>query len=230
MMTGACITTWNEAQSIGALVRTLVGRGFSVFVVDDASQDNTANQAAAAGATSVAFRSTRAGIGPCLVQAWHTALAYGCTRIVQLDAGGSHDPLDADRLLTGLDAADVVIGSRFLPKSCYLGGPLYRPYLSRLAAMMCNFAQSEAHWGDWTSGYRAFRANALCRLTVHHYRAKMHGWQIEVLAHAGADGLRIVEAPITYRAGRSSFNARTAWEAFIAWNHVLHHVGAVKCG
>ena len=92
---------------------------------------------------------------------------------------------------------------------------------------MMNFAQMGAHYTDWTSGYRYFSAEALRRLLKKRYHTEMHTWQIEVLAHAGEMGLKIVEVPIHYTAGRSSFNRKIAYEAILTWLHVMHHIGWV---
>jgi hypothetical protein len=52
----------------------------------------------------------------------------------------------------------------------------------------------------------------------------MHGWQIEVLAHAGHLGLEIAEVPISYRAGRSAFNRKIANEAFLVWMDIFFRI------
>lgn len=228
MSTAAVITTLNEAATIGPLVERLLAlKCWPVIVIDDGSTDGTPMQARTAGAM-VACNPSREGIGPSLHRAWRLALFCGAERMVQLDAGGSHDAADVPRLLAALDAgADMVIGSRFRRGSRYLGGPWHRPILSRLAAWACNLAQPGAQHTDWTSGYRAFTAAALRTLYAQPTHARMHGWQLEVLAHAGAAGLRIAEVPITYRAGRSSFGLKVAGEALLAWSSILHHVGPV---
>lgn len=222
----AVITTLNEEPTIGQLVRSLRGHGLQVVVVDDCSADDTAGAALRAGAV-VIETVQRVGIGPALMMGWREALRRGATRLVQLDAGGSHDPAEAMQLLGVLElaAADVVVGSRFVPGARYDArtGRL-RPVLSRVAALACNVATG-ARFHDWTSGCRAFTAEAARALRLHYYTAAMHGWQIEVLARANADGMRIVEAPITYTAGRSSFNWRVAHEASNSLLHVFFHVG-----
>ncbi len=224
-----CITTYNEAESIGWIVHRFSRFGFPVYVVDDRSADDTFIQAAQAGAKEVHGTSGGWGIGPSLLYAWRMALSDPeCTGILQIDAGGSHSVEDVPTLIYpfSFEGADLVIGSRFCPGASYIGNPK-RYYLSRLAATMCNVVQGGAHWSDWTSGYRVFSRCCLEYLLTKQYEAKMHGWQIEVLAHAGARGFTIVEVPITYIAGKSSFNRHVADEAFHSWLHVMHHVGWV---
>lgn len=214
----AVVTTLNEAESIGLLVSRLRADGLRVCVVDDASDDETAYVARQAGAHVLAH-CLRKGIGPSLVEGWRWALGQGATAVVQLDAGGSHDPAGACVMLGRLAEADVVVGSRFRPGAAYHGG-LRRQGLSRAAALACNVRYFHALTGlsDWTSGYRAFSAAALRKLARVNYTATMHGWQIEVLQAALWLGLRVAEAPITYYGGRSSFNRRVAKEAFGVWN------------
>lgn len=216
----AVITTLNEQASIGLLVAALRGSGLEVVVVDDGSEDDTIYVARNVGAHVIAH-TLRTGIGPSLVEGWRRALQEKPEHVVQLDAGGSHDPKHIAHLVHRLRWAEVVVGSRFVSGAVYEGN-IKRAALSRLAAVACNLKQYHAITGisDWTSGYRAFRPDALRRLARIDYTATMHGWQIEVLCAALRMGMRIDEAPIHYTAGRSSFNRRVAREAFGVWRRV----------
>lgn len=213
----AVITTLNEDLSIGALVSTLRSNGLQVVVVDDGSEDDTIYAARNAGAHVIAHV-LRTGIGPSLVEGWRWVLQEKPANVVQLDAGGSHDPRHIAHMIHRLRWAEVVVGSRFVNGAIYRGN-IKRAALSRLAAIACNLKQFHAITGisDWTSGYRAFRPDALRRLARVQYTATMHGWQIEVLRAAIRMNMRIDEAPIIYTAGRSSFNRRVAREAFNVW-------------
>jgi len=209
----AVITTYNEAESIGALLDTLTWGVDGVHLVDGGSTDETASIAEQHGANVVAM-GTRTPIAQCLRIGWKTALDAGADRIVQIDAGGSHRTYDLSTLL--LSSADVVIGSRFVTGSRYIGNPRRR-FMSWLAGIACNVAVPGGCWNDWTSGYRVFSREAAEYLVKQDYTAQMHGFQIEVLAHAARAGFRIEERPITYIAGRSSFNRKVAREAIGVW-------------
>jgi hypothetical protein len=156
-----------------------------------------------------------------MLKAWSFALAHGAEMIVQLDAGGSHDPADAFNLSiqSRLTDADVVVGSRFLGRSRYTGRP-WRALMSKMAALACS--AKAGHWlTDWTSGFRAFTGDAIAYLlNFCDYEAKMHGWQIEVLGKAIKSGMSIAEVPIIYRAGESSFDLSVAREAFRIWRRL----------
>lgn len=220
MAIGVCITTRNEEKTIGALVQALSDFAYSVYIVDAASTDETCARAREAGATEVVALEYKVGIASGLMYAWRLALRDGCERIIQIDAGGSHNPQQAYRFARALHSADVVIGSRFCDFATYTGNPK-RNLLSRLASTACNVAHRGAHYSDWTSGYRGFAAHAAETLLREDYRARMHGWQIEVLIRAEKLGLKITETPITYQAGRSSFNCAVAREAFGVWLEIL---------
>ncbi len=221
----AVIPTLNEEDSIDALVEALLGYVDEVLVID-AGLDQTLHLARHRGAYVLGTRG-RPGLAAQLQLGWKLAVhGLHAAQVLQLDAGGSHDPHQAPRLLelAHQAQADLVLGSRFLPGSEYRGNPRRRR-ASRLAARLCNLAQRHAHWSDWTSGYRLFTADAVQTLLGHTYQATMHAFQIESLAWAGADGLRIIEAPITYTAGRSSLDWRAINEASLIWTVMPHSIG-----
>jgi len=218
----ACITTRNEARSIGLLVGKLIAGDFdAVLVVDDASTDGTAEIAKNDGAM-VFNNKRRLGMAASILLGWRLALSLDAGLVLQIDAGGSHNPVDAWKFISPgfAQPADLVIGSRFCKGARYVGRS-WRAVMSRAAAVACNLAQPGARWSDWTSGYRAYSALALRVLTERAYRSRMHGFQIETLARAGAAGLSITEVPITYTAGESAFNSQIAAECFRAWWDVM---------
>lgn len=208
----AVITALNEADTIGQIVKTLKSDGFTVIVVNDGSADNTSVNAFLAGAW-VIDHDKPYGIAASLLEAWRYALKDGADIVVQLDAGGSHNPARAAHLADSLIefGADMVIGSRFARDGVYFGNPR-RARASRLAARLMNWA-TRSQFTDWTSGYRAFTAQALRRLLEYNYYEPGHTWQIEVLTRARKIGLRIAEVGIVYQAGRSSFSLRTIDQA-----------------
>ena len=221
----ALVTTYNEQDSIAGLVQALRSLPADVLVIDDCSSDQTA-QLANLAAAHVFITPRRIGIARCLRSGYRIALSdHQYHRLLQIDAGGSHDPCDAPALLA--DPAHLVIGSRFLPNHPYtgalIGGSAYirhsenrRDLASRFAARLCNLATGRTIH-DWTSGYRAFTRPALEAVLSNPPRAKMHASQIDALASVLHAGLSVSEVPITYIAGRSSFNRRLVVEALLAW-------------
>ncbi len=227
-MIAAVITAKDEAATIGAIVRRLREDGFEVLVCDDGSRDDTAALALSAGARVVTRHEVPAGIGPSLLELWRLALTLPhLDAVVQLDAGGSHDPAQATAVVKPVLAgkADVVIGSRFCEGAEYRGRPR-RAKLSQWMAKAANFCQVGAQHTDWTSGYRAFSVKALRLLAARGYEARMHAWQMEVLAAvAGTKGLRIAEVPIHYQAGDSSLRWQGVLEAMLTLGLIADNLG-----
>jgi glycosyltransferase involved in cell wall biosynthesis len=212
MKTAAVVTTYNERETIGGLVSELFRVGVDDVVVADAgSLDRTWEVARCHGAFSFDV-GRRAPFSHALPTAWRCALGRGAERIVQIDAGGSHDPAQVPELLMRLNkGCEVVVGSRFLPESRYVGRS-WRKWASALMSVACN-ASTGAYITDWTSGYRAFSREAARYLSNVRYHARMHPWQAEVLGAALRVGLRVGEAPIRYVAGASAFRLRMVPEA-----------------
>lgn len=218
------IPTLNEANSIKDLVEFFTFNGLYSIVVDDNSTDETRELAHYAGAY-VIHNTVRKGLAKSLWQGIDLALENNFDYIATIDAGKSHDPTQVFAMLTLMDDYDLVIGSRFISFSEYdsAKGSWYRPYASRLAAVLCNLAQSGANYSDWTSGYRVYRSDLLQTLKQFHYSSKMHPIQIELLGRSTQLGAKVFEYPISYVAGKTSFNSSVASEAFKIWLQVLNH-------
>ena len=135
----------------------------------------------------------------------------GYDAVVQVDADGQHDPADLERLLSSLDRADIVVGTRFHPGSMYfVGGP------RRWAMILLSKALSRMNRGvisDPTSGFRSAGPRAIALFSTN-YPAEYLGDTVGSLSIAIRHELVIGETPVTmyYRAiGRPSKNA--LWSA-----------------
>lgn len=108
---GIVIPALNEAATIGGVVE-----GASVYgqpiVVDDGSNDSTAEIAHMAGAAVVRHVHSR-GYDAALNSGFVAAAEQGCEYIITMDGDGQHDPALVGRILDALDAgADLVVGIR----------------------------------------------------------------------------------------------------------------------
>jgi len=211
---GAVITALNEADTIDFLVSDLKAKGLEVIVIDDGSTDATGDVAKMAGAIVVRHSESH-GIGKSLMEAWRLAIGRKWDYTLQIDAGGSHNPDDLPRF-----AGDVMIGSRFLPPSEYIGRG-WRKYASRLTAILLNFA-THKRVSDWTSGYRVFSRDEVDILLRGNYMTNMHTWQIEVLAYALENNLTVAEFPISYRAGQSTMKWKTVDDLIKVYLWIIH--------
>jgi len=206
------IPAWNERASIGhviAKVREHCPQA-DVLVVNDGSTDDTASVAAQAGAEVVSLP-FNVGVGGAMRTAFLYASRHGYHALVQVDADGQHDPADLDRLVQGLDEADIVVGTRFHPTSQYfVGGP------RRWAMVLLSLALTRMNRGrisDPTSGFRSAGPRAIALFAVQ-YPADYLGDTVGSLAIAIRRGLLIGEVPVTMyfrQTGRPSKNA--VWSA-----------------
>jgi len=220
------IPAWNESGSIADVVTKVREHRphADILVVNDGSTDDTAQRAEQAGAAVVSLP-FNVGVGGAMRTAFLYAKRHGYQAMVQVDADGQHDPADLDRVLDGLDAADVVVGTRFHPNSMYfVGGP------RRWAMILLSKALSRMNHGkisDPTSGFRSAGPRAIELFAVN-YPAEYLGDTVGSLSIAIRHGLVISEAPVTmyYRAiGRPSKNA--LWSALYLGRATLALVATV---
>ena len=132
------LPTYGEAASLADVVAAaraaLTGEDHHLFVVDDASPDGTGALAERLGA-EVLHRPAKLGLGSAYVAGFERALGAGAELVCQLDADGSHDPAALPGMLAlARAAADLVLGSRYVPGGGIVGWHPARRAVSRAAA------------------------------------------------------------------------------------------------
>ena len=154
----ALIPAWNEAARVGAVVEAALRHAEAVVVVDDGSQDETAEAARRAGA-EVLRHSHRRGKGAAIRTGLAVVMGRRPVWVLLLDADGQHDPDDAPRLLAAAEERgyDLVIGHRLLDKEAH--EPI-RYYTNLVACnMLSRWTGREVL--DSQSGFRLVRAGLL---------------------------------------------------------------------
>jgi glycosyltransferase involved in cell wall biosynthesis len=196
---GVLIPAHNEGMSI-ALVLSEIPASLAqeVVVVDNASTDDTAAAARAAGATVVA--ELRPGYG----QACLAGLAYYAAQpaartpeiIVFLDGDHSDFPEEMPALLVPIlaGAADLVIGSRALGQRERGALLPQQRFGNWLAARLLRLRYGGTHTD--LGPFRAITAAALARIGMVDTN---YGWTVEMQVKAARLGLRVAEVPVRYR-------------------------------
>ena len=206
------IPAWNEEGSIADVIAKVQRHrpDVDILVVDDGSTDRTADLAREAGARVVSLP-FNVGVGGAMRTAFLFGQRHGYRAIAQVDADGQHDPVDLDRILEGLNTADIVVGTRFHAESMYfVGGP------RRWAMVLLSKALSRMNRGpisDPTSGFRSAGPRAI-ELFAAEYPADYLGDTVGSLAIAIRQGMVVQETPVTMyfrQSGRPSKNA--LWSA-----------------
>jgi len=152
--TSIVIPAFNEAASIGVVVRDLrAAAGWrEIIVVDDGSADGTGTQAAAAGARVVRHPYNKGNGAAVKTGIRHATGAF----VLIADADGQHQPSDAARLVSHLDAYDLVVGARSPGTQATSARRFGNAVLNGLASYL-----TEQHIPDLTSGFRAARRECL---------------------------------------------------------------------
>lgn len=211
------IPTYNERQILPHTLRRTRSNApeAHVLVVDDGSPDGTGQWVDGVTAQDecvhVLHRRTKAGLGQAYVAGFAWALDRGYSKIVEMDADGSHHPEDLPRLLAACDEdTPLVIGSRWTPGGRTQNWPLPRRLLSRGANTYANLAIGLGV-ADATAGFRVFTADLLRRIDLAAVNSQGYCFQVDMTRRTRALGEQICELPITFteRLGGSSKMTRT---------------------
>jgi dolichol-phosphate mannosyltransferase len=197
------IPTYNERgnlEPITARLRTAIP-GADLLVVDDNSPDGTGEIAdkLAAGDphVHVLHRPGKGGLGAAYIAGFGWAMERGYGVLVEFDADGSHQPEQLPSLISALDRADLVIGSRWVPGGTVQNWPRSREILSRggntYARLMLGIKVRDA-----TAGFRAYRASALEAIGIAGVLSQGYCFQIDLVLRVLRAGLTVTEVPITF--------------------------------
>jgi dolichol-phosphate mannosyltransferase len=216
------VPTLDEVENIVHLVhgvRAAVPHAH-ILIVDDGSEDGTADKAEALGAeiggVEVLRRPHKMGLGSAYRAGHAIGIARGYDVMVQIDADLSHDPAALPSLLAAVEnGADLAIGSRYVPGGSVPNWPKRRLLLSvwgnRYAAFVLGLRVR-----DTTAGYRAYRASILRAMDIESTHSTGYAFQIEMTYRAMHARGRIDEVPISFTdrvRGTSKMSGRIVGEA-----------------
>jgi dolichol-phosphate mannosyltransferase len=219
------LPTYNEAENIEPLVRAVLpqlestGLEHTVLIVDDNSPDGTGEIADRLAAETqrvrVLHRPHKEGLGRAYLAGFEVALAEGAELILEMDSDFSHDPADLPRLIAAAGAADLALGSRYVPGGGVLDWGIVRRALSRGGSAYARLLLG-VPVRDLTGGFKCFHRRVLETIDLKGVHADGYGFQIELTYRAVRAGFTVTEVPITFRerrVGRSKMTARIALEA-----------------
>jgi len=212
------IATYNEIENLPRLVDEVFRHAPEVdlLVIDDNSPDGTGGwcdeRAQHDPRVRCLHRSGKLGLGTATIAGMKYALEHGYRQMLNMDADFSHDPKYIPDLLAGMERADVMIGSRYVPGGGVEGWPLKRHVMSRGV----NFY---ARWllglkpKDCSGAFRCYRTSLLARLNFDAIRSRGYSFQEEILWHLKRLGARFGETPIVFVdrvRGSSKINSKEA--------------------
>jgi len=191
------IPAYNEEKDISQVINGIRQnvKDVDIIVVDDASDDRTAQLGDELGAT-VIRHPFNMGYGAALQTGFKYALENGYKYLVQIDADGQHDPSCIKRLfdevIDNKNRTDLVIGSRFLENANYKTSILRRTGMLLFGAIASRLIGQRVT--DSTSGFQAMNSRVLRFLSGEVYPADYPDADLIILLHY--KGFKIKEAPI----------------------------------
>jgi dolichol-phosphate mannosyltransferase len=198
------IPTYNEIESLPRTLDRLraVAPATDVLIVDDNSPDGTGAaadaMAAADSAVHVLHRQGKEGLGAAYIAGFRWGLDAGYDILVEMDADGSHQPEELQRLLDALDSgADMVKGSRWIRGGKVVNWPLHRKLLS-LGGSLYSRILLGVRVKDITGGFNAFRAQTLKEIDLESVESVGYCFQVDLTWKTLKAGLDVREVPITF--------------------------------
>ncbi len=190
------IPALNEAENLSELLPRIPARiggmPVGVLVVDDGSEDETAQVAASFARGQVVRNPINRGGGAALRLGYDILKRAGARICITMDADGQHRPEEIETLLEPImeDRADFVIGSRV--KGENRGVSLFRTAGVHVFGALVSLLLGKKIT-DPSSGFRAFRMDAIgaVELNEDQYHTS------ELIIEAVKKGLRIEERPVT---------------------------------
>ena len=222
------IPTYNEAESIGEVLSGLKNLDVDVLVIDDGSPDGTAD-IVKMHTIEVIEREGKQGLGSAYRTGFSIGIQRGYTYIIEMDADGSHQVQDLEKMMEWIGSADLLIGSRWVADGAIQNWSKFREYLSKSANTYAKLLLSLGV-KDTTSGFRIYTTELLKKMEVSTIRSEGYCFQIEMTRRALARGGSVAEVPITFierEHGVSKMSFTIALEAVVritAWG-LLRIVG-----
>ena len=216
------IPCYNEVETLPAVVNSFpfvlpsISR-IETLVIDDGSQDKTADLAKSLGVDHVVRHNQNLGLATAFQTGLETALKLGADIIVNTDGDNQYPGDQIPHLIAPIlrGEADIVIGNR----------------QTHTIAHFSPFKKKLQHWGSWvvrlvsgtnvpdaTSGFRAYSREAALRMSV----LTRYTYTLETIIQAGKKGLRVVSVPV-----RTNPPLRESRLIKSNWSYVKHSAATI---
>ena len=198
------VRAYNEERLIGGVIAAMPELADHIIVVDDASTDDTARAAKAAGdaRTEVISLVENQGVGGATVVGHRQALASGADVCVVIDGDGQMDPGAMSALLDPIvrGEAQFTKANRFYAIGSFDGMPRHRVF-GNVALSFLNKASS-GYWNlfDPQNGYTAISRQALERVPLQRL-ARRYEFENDLLVHLNILRVPARDVPLPARYG-----------------------------
>lgn len=192
------IPAHNEAGRVSKVIQAVKEKQLAVLVVDDGSNDGTAEVARKTGASAVSLSPNR-GKGAATREGFKWFLSNSFDALILMDADGQHDVRDLAGFIREIEGgADFVVGNRMANASKM---PFIRRATNRTMSFILS-AIAKQKIADTQCGYRALHRRVVEKLNLKTNRFEAES---EMLLEAARLGFKITSIPVaTVYAGESS--------------------------
>lgn len=160
------LCTYNEKDNIEELCRRILAQNLNcdIVILDDNSPDGTGAVADRLVATypqiHVVHRPGKTGLGRAIAAGFDYAIANGYDVCINMDADLSHDPQELPQMLSAIESADVVVGSRHVKGGKIIGWSFWRRLNHAISNRLARgVLQIRTH--DVTNSFKAYRTALL---------------------------------------------------------------------
>ncbi len=184
----------NEERTLGSVIKKikklppdLTPSSFNIVVVDDGSQDQTAEVARKEKVTIISH-AINLGKGSALRTGCDYALQKGAQRLILMDSDGQHDPEEIPQFLDALTNTDIVFGCRSFNKKMPLVFRIGNYIITLIASLLYGVKVR-----DTLSGYRALTTEAYQKVR---WISSDYSVETEMIANMRNKQLKYREIPI----------------------------------
>ena len=215
------IPTYNEKNNIENIINKIISidSNYHILVIDDNSPDETyvavRDFSKINHNVKLLLRLNRGGIGTAYCEGFDYAIKNEYSKIIQIDADMSHNPMDIPRLIKLSDNYDLVIGSRYINGISIINWPLSRLILSYCANIYAKLLTGMKIM-DCTGGFKCFNAKVLKSIDFKTIKSQGYSFQIEMNYLTHLKKFTIHETPIVFKdrtIGKSKMSKRVIFEA-----------------
>jgi dolichol-phosphate mannosyltransferase len=194
------IPTYNERENVGPMCEQILALGLDadLMFLDDDSPDGTGQEldrlAAAHPRLRIIHRVGKRGIGGAHQHGIDLAYREGYQLLVTLDCDFTHSPDLIPVFLARADAADVVVGSRYLEDDSLPGWSIVRKGLTTMGHVLTKNLLGISQ--DATGAFRVYNLERLPRALFDLVRSTGYAFFFESMLVFERNGVAVGEVPI----------------------------------
>jgi glycosyltransferase involved in cell wall biosynthesis len=192
------VPAYQEEHLVATTLRGIPDVVDRIYVVDDASSDETAGRAreAADGRTEVIVHERNGGVGAAIVTGYKRALADEIDVVVVMAADNQMDPVELPSLVEPVARGDVdyTKANRLFTGEAWSVIPRTRYLGNAVLSLLTKIASGYWHVADSQAGYTALGLDALRRLDLDRIYRR-YGFPNDMLVHLNVVNARVRDVP-----------------------------------